>query len=62
MHKKEAPDMAEYQAKTITSGACTITLLRPVLTPADRSKREQQVRTTLEHALRDYYIRKERKS
>lgn len=54
--------MAEYQAKTITSGACTITLLRPVLAPADRSKREQQARTTLEHVLRDYYIRKERKS
>lgn len=51
--------MAEYQTKIIQRGVCTITILRPVLTTAERSKREQNVRVLLERTLKDYYTRKD---
>lgn len=44
------------QTKTIQHGACTIVLLRPELTEAERSAREQHARNTLERVMREYYI------
>lgn len=54
--------MEEYTTKTIQYGTCTIIIQRPILTPAERAKREKQVRVNLENTLKDYYIRKERKA
>lgn len=54
--------MEEYTTKTIQYGACTIIIQRPILTPAERAKREKQVQANLESTLKDHYIRKERKA
>lgn len=46
--------------KTIQHGAATIHIHRPDLDGMERAKREQEIRTTLEHALREYITRKEK--
>lgn len=52
--------MSEWkQTKTIKHGACTITLHRPVLTDAERAKRERQIQGALERVMRDYIHSKE---
>lgn len=46
--------------KTIQHGAATIHIHRPDLDDQERAKREQEIRGTLEHTLREYIGRKER--
>lgn len=47
-----------YRTKTVQFGNCTIIIERPILTPAEQAKREAQVKSTLERALRDYIHKK----
>lgn len=47
-----------YRTKTVQFGNCTIIIERPILTPAEQVKREAQVKSTLERALRDYIHKK----
>lgn len=51
----------DYTTKTIQHGSCTITIQRPILTPAEQTKREQEAKQTLERVMRDYVRRKEKK-
>lgn len=51
----------DYTTQTIQHGSCTITIQRPILTPAEQTKRGQAVKGTLERVLRDYVRRKEKK-
>lgn len=46
--------------KTITHGACTVNIHRPELTAAERSRREQATKDTLERVLSAYTSRKNR--
>lgn len=48
-----------YRTKTIQYGSCTIIVERPILTETEQTKREAQVKATVERALRDYITRKE---
>ena len=50
-----------YRYKTITCGACTITLLKPELDPVERTKRERHLKTVAENVLKNYF-RKEIKA
>ncbi len=47
-----------YRTKTVQYGNCTIIIERPILTEAEQAKREAQVKSTLERALRDYIKKK----
>lgn len=51
-----------YKSKVITYGNCTIQIFRPELDEKERTKREAHAKAVAERVLRDYYIRKERKS
>ena len=51
-----------YLAKTLQHGNCTITINRPILTPEEQKKREEEVSWGLAMALRDYVFRKEREA
>ncbi len=54
-----SPENPGYMVKTIQHGSCTIQLLRPELTAAERGKREAYVRIVAEKTLASYYNRKE---
>lgn len=54
--------MEDYTTKVIQYGACTIIIRRPILTQAERARREKQVQVNLESTLKNHYIRKERKA
>lgn len=47
--------------KTLQHGACTINIYRPTLTPAERAKREQNVKEILGREMLDYLRRKDTK-
>lgn len=47
-----------YRTKTVQFGNCTIIIERPILTEAEQAKREAQVKSTLERALRDHIHKK----
>lgn len=52
--------MSEWtRTKTLQHGPCTINLHRPVLTAAERTKRESRTKETLERVMRDYLHKKE---
>ena len=51
--------MSEWTTQTLQYGAATIIVRRPVLTDLERTKREQQVKSTLNGVMRDYYKREE---
>ena len=51
--------MSEWTTQTLQYGAVTIIVRRPVLTDRERVKREQQVKSTLNGVMRDYYKREE---
>jgi len=52
--------MTEWvETQTIKHGICTVTVHRPVLTPAERKKREEQVQNTVGRVMREYIHRKE---
>ena len=46
-----------YIEKTITHGAATIVLLRPVLSGAAAEKAKEKARVALESVMREHYIR-----
>ena len=54
--------MNEQTTQTLRHGSCTIVIHRPVLTCAERTKREQAARETLERVMRDYVREKETKT
>lgn len=58
----QSPEHPGYLTKTIKRGPVTIEILRPELDPAERSRRERQIKPVLEGALSTYYYRKERTS
>jgi Lon protease-like protein len=45
--------------KVIQHGSCKIVIHRPILTKQERSKREDQIKASLESAMRTYTQRKE---
>ena len=49
-----------YATKTMQYKNCTIIVNRPILSPEEQKKREEQVATELSYVLRDYVLRKER--
>ena len=51
-----------YATKTLKHNNCTIIINRPILTPAEQKKREEEVARGLSYALRDYVYRKEREA
>ena len=53
-----SPEHEGYRFKTITKGACTITILRPELTETERHKRETHTKTVAERALKNYIFNK----
>lgn len=52
--------MEPSKSKVIQIGSGTVIIQRPDLDDQERAKREQEVKETLEHALREYIARKER--
>lgn len=52
--------MQDYTSKTIQFEGCTIVIHRPVLSSAERAKREDNLKTRLGHTLRDYVNRKDK--
>ena len=50
-----------YRTKTLQHGGCTIVINRPILTPEEQKKREDQVIRNVELALRNYCKSKESK-
>ena len=52
-----SPEYEGYRFKTITKGACTITILRPELGEAERTKREAHLKAVAENALRHYIFK-----
>lgn len=52
-----SPEHEGYRVKTITRGACTITILRPELGEAERQKREARVKADAESALKSYIFK-----
>ena len=56
-----SPEHPGYRYKTIQRGDCTIMILRPELSEAERQKREKHVKTVTERALATY-IHKGRKT
>jgi hypothetical protein len=51
--------VSEWTTQTLQHGAVTIIVHQPVLTDRERAKREQQVKSALQGAMRDYYKREE---
>lgn len=51
-----------YLTKTLKYKNCTIVVNRPIFTPEEQKKQEQQVCRNLERALQGYYARKEKQS
>lgn len=51
--------MSEWTTQTLQHGAVTIIVHQPVLTERERAKREQQVKSTVQSVMRDYYKREE---
>ena len=51
--------MSEWTTQTLQHGAVTIIVRRPVLTDRERAKREQQIKSTMQSVMRDYYKREE---
>lgn len=51
-------DCPGYRERTVHSGAATIILRRPILDPVEQAKREKQVATALEGAVRNYIYRR----
>ena len=52
--------MTEWvETKTIRRGNNTVTIYKPVLTPAEQKKRERQVQDALSRVMRDYIHNKE---
>ena len=49
-----------YATKTLQHNNCTIIINRPILSPAEQKKREEQVSRELSYALRDYVWKKEK--
>ena len=47
-----------YKCKTIQRGACTVTILRPVLDEQEAAKREKHVKAAAESALKNYITRR----
>lgn len=56
-----SPDYEGYRFKTITKGACTITILRPELGEAEKNKRETHVKNVTERALKNYIFENPRR-
>jgi hypothetical protein len=54
-------DHPGYRTKVITSGRCTITLLRPDLAEDERAKREKHAVSVMENALKNYIHKGEKK-
>lgn len=50
-----------YRSKILQHGNCTIIINRPILSPEEQKKQEDQVTKGVELALRHYYKRKESK-
>lgn len=48
-----------YRTKTLQYGSCTIVVHRPILSDEERGKREREVVTAMESAMRDYIFKKE---
>ena len=44
-----------YATKTLKFENCTVIVNRPILSPEEQKKREEELRKNLERALRDYY-------
>lgn len=49
-----------YATKTMKYENCTIIVNRPILSPEEQKKREEEVSLGLAMVLRDYVLRKER--
>ena len=49
-----------YATKTLKFENCTVTVNRPILSPDEQKKREEEVSRGLAMVLRDYVARKER--
>ena len=47
----------QFYSRTIKNGNCTIVLNRPVLTPEERKKREQQIMDGIAKVFQDIYRR-----
>jgi hypothetical protein len=47
------------EPREIKYGSCTIVIHRPILTKQERSKREDQIKASLESVMRTYTQRKE---
>ena len=54
-----AEDRPGYRKKTLRHGNATIVVYRPILTKEEQTKREQEVLTVLETAMKTYIRRKE---
>ena len=52
-----SPEHEGYRFKTITKGACTITILRPELGEAERTRREAHLKAAAEKALKKYVFK-----
>lgn len=48
-----------YRTKTLRHGNCTIIVHRPILTPEETAKREQEVLAAMEITMKNYIARKE---
>lgn len=53
----KSPEHEGYRFKTITKGACTIMILRPELSEAERKKREAHLKAAAENALKNYIFK-----
>ena len=49
-----------YATKTLKFENCTVIVNRPILTPAEQKKREEEVAVGIAMVYRDYIARKER--
>ena len=47
-----------YRSKTITRGNFTVTVLKPMLDPTEKTKREKHVKTVAEHVLKNIIERR----
>lgn len=48
-----------YMVKTIVVGRVTVDILRPILTPEERAKREKQIMSSIARTMAPYLMRKD---
>ena len=58
----ESKENPGYRSRILKHGNCTIEILRPILTKAEREKIENHVRAVAESTLYNYYRRKEQQN